>query len=74
VAQKHIRRLQTLHDVIQQLLQGGLTGTDLLRTLVNRYIQPLRWQEITMWMYPGSSCPDGPFSTELDDMEVNTQI
>jgi hypothetical protein len=27
-----------------------------------------------MWMYPGSSCPDRPFSTELGDTEINTQV
>jgi hypothetical protein len=27
-----------------------------------------------MWMYPGPSCPDRPFSTELDGTEDNTRI
>jgi hypothetical protein len=27
-----------------------------------------------MWMYLGPSCPDHPFSTELDNTEINTQI
>jgi hypothetical protein len=27
-----------------------------------------------MWMYPVPSCPDCPFSVELDGTEVNTQI
>jgi hypothetical protein len=27
-----------------------------------------------MWMYPGSSCPDCPFSEELGNMEINTWI
>jgi hypothetical protein len=27
---------------------------------------------MTMTMYPGSSCPDNPFSEELGDTEVNT--
>jgi hypothetical protein len=27
-----------------------------------------------MWMYPGPSCPDRSFSTELDDAEIDTQI
>jgi hypothetical protein len=27
-----------------------------------------------MWRYLGSSCPDHPFSTELDSTEINTQI
>jgi hypothetical protein len=25
-----------------------------------------------MWMYPGPSCPDRPFSVELGDIEINT--
>jgi hypothetical protein len=41
VAQKHIRRLQPLHDVIQQLLRGGLTDANLLWTFVSHRIQPL---------------------------------
>jgi hypothetical protein len=27
-----------------------------------------------MWIYPGLSCPDCSFSTELDDMEINAWI
>jgi hypothetical protein len=27
-----------------------------------------------MWMYPGPSCTDCSFSTELDDTEINAQI
>jgi hypothetical protein len=27
-----------------------------------------------MWMYLGPSCPDHPFSVELDDVEINTWI
>jgi hypothetical protein len=27
-----------------------------------------------MWMYLGPCCPDLPFSTELDDTEINTWI
>jgi hypothetical protein len=27
-----------------------------------------------MWMYPMPSCPDYPFSIELGDTEINTQI
>jgi hypothetical protein len=27
-----------------------------------------------MWMYPGPSCPDRPFSMELGDVEFNTRI
>jgi hypothetical protein len=27
-----------------------------------------------MWMYPGPSCPDCPFSAELNDMEINTWV
>jgi hypothetical protein len=27
-----------------------------------------------MWMYPGPSCSNHPFSEELGDMMINTQI
>jgi hypothetical protein len=29
---------------------------------------------MTMRIYSGPSCPDHPFSTELGDTEINTQI
>jgi hypothetical protein len=63
-----------MHDVIQRLLQGGLTGVDLLWTFVSHRIQPLHQCEMSMWMYPGSCCPNRPFSIELSDMEINTCI
>jgi hypothetical protein len=66
--------LQPLCEAIQRLIQGGLMGVNLLWTFVSRRIQPLRQLEITIWMYPGLSCPGHPFSVELDDMEINTQI
>jgi hypothetical protein len=74
VAQQYIRRIQPLHDVIWQLLQGELTGADLLWTFVSRHIQQLRRWEMTMWMYPWPSCPNHSFPTELDDTEINARI
>jgi hypothetical protein len=56
VAQKDLRRLQPLCEVIQQLLRGGLTGMDLLRTIVSHRVQPLRQREMSMRMYLGPSC------------------
>jgi hypothetical protein len=61
-------------EVVQRLLQGGLMGVDLLQTFVSCRVQPLRQQGMTMWMYPGPSCPSHPFSVELGDTENNTQI
>jgi hypothetical protein len=29
---------------------------------------------MTMWMYPEPSYPDRPFSTELNNTEINTRI
>jgi hypothetical protein len=49
-------------------------GTDLLQTFVSRRVQPLRRWEITMWMYPGPSCPDRSFSAKLDNVEINARI
>jgi hypothetical protein len=49
-------------------------GVDLLRTFVSCSMQPLYQREMTIWMYPGPSCPDHPFSTELEGTEINTQI
>jgi hypothetical protein len=73
VAQKDLCRLQPLHEVIQRLIQGGLIGVDLLWIFVSHHIQPLHQREITMWIYPGPSCPNFAFSTELDDTEINTR-
>jgi hypothetical protein len=74
VAPRDLCRLQPLRDVVQRLLQGGLMGADLLQTFVSCCVQPLHQREMTMWMYPGPSCLDRPFSAELDNTEINTQI
>jgi hypothetical protein len=66
--------LQSLCEVVQWLLRGGLTGTDLLWTFVSHHIQPLYQREMTMWMYSGPSCPDRTFSMKLGDAEINTRI
>jgi hypothetical protein len=65
VAQKDIRKLQPLREVIQQLLCGELTGADLLRTFVSCRVQPLYKQKMTMWVYLGPNCPDCPFSVDF---------
>jgi hypothetical protein len=44
---------------------------DLLHTFVSHRVQPLQQWEMTKWVYPGPSCPDRSFSTELDDAEIN---
>jgi hypothetical protein len=49
-------------------------GVDLLQTFVSCHVQPLRQREMTMWMYPGPSCPNHRFSAESDDTEINTRI
>jgi hypothetical protein len=70
VAQGHICRLQSLCDVVQWLLRGGLMGVDLLRTFVSCHVEPLRRREITMWMYPRPTYPNRSFSVELDSTEI----
>jgi hypothetical protein len=47
---------------------------DLLQTFISYRVQPLHQREMTMWIYLGPSCPDHPFSTELDGTEINTWI
>jgi hypothetical protein len=42
VAQKDLRRLQLLQEVVQKLLQGGLTGVEILWTFFSHREQPLR--------------------------------
>jgi hypothetical protein len=69
-----LHRLQPLREAAQWLWRGGLNGADLLQTLFNRWVQPLCQREMTMWMYPGPSCPDCPFFEELGDTEVNTWV
>jgi hypothetical protein len=49
-------------------------GTALLCTFIGRCIQPLWQREVTMWSYPGPSCPDRSFSAVLADAEVDTQV
>jgi hypothetical protein len=74
VAQKDLHRLQPLSEVVQWLLHGGLSGTDLLRTFVSCHVQPLLQWEMTIWIYPRPSCLDHPFSTELGNTDINTRI
>jgi hypothetical protein len=69
-----LRRLQPLLEVIQELLQRGLTGMEILRTFFNLGVQPLRRREVNMWMHMGPSCSDCPFSAELGNMGINTRI
>jgi hypothetical protein len=45
-----------------------------LRTFFSHPVPPLYQRATTMWMYPGPSCPNRPFSKELDDVEINTGI
>jgi hypothetical protein len=47
---------------------------NILHAFFSNWIQPLHLWAITMSIYPGPSCPDHPFSEELDDAEVNTRI
>jgi hypothetical protein len=74
VARQDLRRLQPLHEVIQQLLHGGLKGADLLGTFFSYRVQPLLQRETTRWMYLRSSCLNCSFSEELGNTETNTQI
>jgi hypothetical protein len=74
VVQRGLRRLQPLREVIQQLLRGELMGVDLLQTFFHRRIQPFHQRQMIMWVYPGPSCPDLPFSVELGDTEINTLV
>jgi hypothetical protein len=74
VAKNDTHKLQPMRDVLQSLLRDGLTGVDLLHTFVDRHVQPLRWREVTMWSYPGPSCPNHSFSAELVDEEVDTRV
>jgi hypothetical protein len=66
--------LQLMCDVIQQLLRGGLTSTNLLQTFVTHRIPPPHQREMNKLMYPGPSCPNRPFSVELNGVEINTRI
>jgi hypothetical protein len=49
-------------------------GAVFLWTFFSHQVQPLCQWVMTMWMYLGSSCPDRPFSLELGNVEINTQI
>jgi hypothetical protein len=69
VVRTDLHRLQPLCEVVQ-----WLTGMDLLWTLFSHWVQPIHHREMTMWMYAGTGCPDRPFSKELGDTKINTQI
>jgi hypothetical protein len=74
VAWRELHRLQPLREVIQQLRREGLTGAELLWIIFSCRVQLLLQRTTAMWIYPGPSCPDHPFSDELGDAEINTRI
>jgi hypothetical protein len=49
-------------------------GVEILRTSFSRGVQPLRRREVNVWMHSGPSCPDCPFSMELGNTGIETQI
>jgi hypothetical protein len=49
-------------------------GVHLLQTYFGHRIQLLHQQATKMWLYPRPSYHDHPFSEELGDVEINTQI
>jgi hypothetical protein len=49
-------------------------GAALLQTFLSCWAQPINERGMTMWMYPGPSCPDHPFSAELGDTEINIRV
>jgi hypothetical protein len=74
VAQTDLRRLQLLLEAVRGLLQWGLTGVEILRTFFSRGVQPLRRREVNVRMHLEPSCPNYPFSVELGNIGINTQI
>jgi hypothetical protein len=74
VARKDLDKLQPMSEIIQQLWKEELIGVHLLWTFFSCQIQPLRWWATKMWLYPGPSCPNRPFSEELSVAEINTWI
>jgi hypothetical protein len=74
VAQTDLRRLQPLLEAIRGMLQRGLTGVEILWTFFSHGVQPLHQREVNVWMHPGPSCPNCPFSAELGNTGINTRI
>jgi hypothetical protein len=73
VAKKDLSKLQPLRKVVQQLPQEGLMGMHHLRTFFSCWIQPLRQWVTKIWLYPGLSCLDHPFSKKLSEEKINTR-
>jgi hypothetical protein len=74
VGKKGIHKLRHVLDILKSLPRVGLLGADILRTFISRRVQPLRWQEMTMWRYPRPGCLDRSFSAELVDTEVDAWV
>jgi hypothetical protein len=53
---------------------GGADWSAPSTDIFSHRIQLLRRWRTKMWMYPGLSCPDRPFSKELSAIEVDAQI
>lgn len=45
--------MEVLHQEVQRLVRGGLTGVEILVTWMDRRIQPLQARENPMYEYAG---------------------
>jgi hypothetical protein len=53
---------------------GGANRRAPFTDIFNHRVQPLCHRVTTMWLYPGPSCYDYPFSEELGDAKINAWI
>jgi hypothetical protein len=63
VAKRGHRRLQPLHEVIQQLRWEGLMGVDFLWTFFSHRVQPLHESSITKTLSKASKVAESPLET-----------
>ena len=69
VAPEEKGEVQMLVDIVVVLVQGGVTGMDLLEVFLSRQIQRLQARDQPMWMYSG---PEDTARTHPEEVNEET--
>jgi hypothetical protein len=74
VAQTDIQMLQPLLDIVQDFLKKGLTGNEILWTVLSRGVQLICQREATVMVSPWPSCLICPSCMKPDGTKISTHV
>ena len=66
--------VKDVHEILEQPLNEGMTGDDLLRTFIQRQINPLQLQTHKMGVMSGAADPNRMSTFELTNGEVFLRV